>query len=98
MRGCPHVTTCLETQVGMQQQQEKEGSATVVVAEAAAARPVLRVRSGAGDAQDAPRMRVTWTPDTVEINEFSGKKKSKSTPAHASSKVGPLWWWPGGIS
>ena len=69
-----------------QQQHEKEGSATVVVTEAAAARPVLRLRNRAADAQDGPRMRVTWTPDTVEINEFSGKKKSKSTPAHASAR------------
>lgn len=47
----------------------------MVLTEPASAAPVLRLREG-----EAARttMRVTWTPDTVEINEFSGKRKSKS--------------------
>ena len=52
------------------QRQPEAAAATVVVTEAAAT-PILRLRGPAGP-------RVTWTADTVEINEYSGKKKSKS--------------------
>ena len=61
-----------------QQRPGREGTATVVVSEPAPPKSVLRLR---GSAAAPPATRVTWTPDTVEINEFSGKKKSKSTPA-----------------
>jgi hypothetical protein len=56
------------------QRQPEAAAATVVVTEAAAT-PILRLR-GAPAAPAGPR--VTWTADTVEINEYSGKKKSKS--------------------
>ena len=49
----------------------------VVTTEPEPALPVLRLR---GAAPRAAGPRVTWTADTVEINEYSGKKKSKSAP------------------
>ncbi len=73
-----------------QQRPGREGTATVVATEPAPATSVLRLRSGAAA---PPAMRVTWTSDTVEINEFSGKKKSKSThakPIERSSKSSQL--------
>ena len=60
-----------------------QGTQSVVVTEEVAAAegdlPVLRLRQAASTEQaaDPKRGRVTWTEDTVEINEFSGKKKSK---------------------
>jgi hypothetical protein len=51
---------------------------TEVVVAPAPAPPVLRLRSGGAA---AGQRRVTWTADTVEINEYSGKKKSKSAPS-----------------
>ena len=69
--------------------QPAAAQATVVVTETAPAGPVLRLRGAAEPASEAAP-RVTWTADTVEINEYSGKKKSKSvslspTPPHRIS-------------
>ena len=59
----------------MQMAAAAEGA--VVTTEPEPALPVLRLR---GAAPRAAGPRVTWTADTVEINEYSGKKKSKSAP------------------
>ena len=59
----------------MQMAAAAEGA--VVTTEPEPALPVLRLR---GAAPRAAGPRVTWTTDTVEINEYSGKKKSKSAP------------------
>ena len=59
------------------ERQAAAAQATIMATETAPASPVLRLRGATTEpASDAPR--VTWTADTVEINEYSGKKKSKS--------------------
>ena len=68
----------------MQMAAAAEGA--VVTTEPEPALPVLRLR---GAAPRAAGPRVTWTADTVEINEYSGKKKSKSAPPSASVSARP---------
>ena len=71
---------------------QASSSTTVTETIAPEVTPVLRLRqqpSAEAAEGGRPPPRVTWTEDTVEINEYSGKKKSNiccifhpSTPMH----------------